>query len=361
MYNSLMGRDTLSVPSYRKLVTEISSLYEGARKALVEAYWKIGQRIVQVEQQGAIKAAYGPGLLQKLSEDLAKQCGPGFSLSNLKRMRQFYLFHPKSPPAGELSWSQYAELLPIGDTVKRERLIQKAVREELDSKGIRELVQHELVREEVAENLVRRTVYGGKSADGDSVLLTPCRGVLYTYRIIRPKLVGENDSELLIDLGFSCTKDLDDVTNKKFEVDDIVISSKGAQGNYILRETRSSVSKTGSQKGVEDLYTYTAEVERVVDGDTLKVVVDLGFGIKTRQYLRLRGLDCPEMDTQEGKKAADFVRMRIRVASEIILTSSRSDKYDRYLADVYFTDPKGQEIYLNSLLLESGLAVRMAS
>jgi endonuclease YncB( thermonuclease family) len=65
----------------------------------------------------------------------------------------------------------------------------------------------------------------------------------------------------------------------------------------------------------------------------------------SRQKLRLRGIDCPEMDspgrvlknspgstgakgrecTEEGKKAADFVRARIRVASEIILTSSKSD------------------------------------
>ena len=54
--------------SYKKLVSEIASLYEGARKALVEAYWTIGKRIVEVEQQGDIKVAYGTGLLQKLSD-----------------------------------------------------------------------------------------------------------------------------------------------------------------------------------------------------------------------------------------------------------------------------------------------------
>jgi endonuclease YncB( thermonuclease family) len=107
------------------------------------------------------------------------------------------------------------------------------------------------------------------------------------------------------------------------------------------------------------LFTYAAEVEKVVDGDTLRVIVDLGFGIKTRQYLRLRGLNCPEMDTEEGKKAAEFVRSRIRVTSEIILTSSRSDKYDRYLADIFFMNDKRQEVYLNNALLEQGLATKV--
>jgi len=91
----------------------------------------------------------------------------------------------------------------------------------------------------------------------------------------------------------------------------------------------------------------------------LRVIVDLGFGFKTRQYLRLRGLDCPEINTDEGKKAADFVRSRIKQADEIALTSSKSDKYDRYLADVFYNDKNGKEVYLNNLLLRHGLAVRV--
>ncbi len=53
------------------------------------------------------------------------------------------------------------------------------------------------------------------------------------------------------------------------------------------------------------------------------------------------------------------MKLRIKQADEIILTSSKSDKYDRYLADVYFTGKGGKEQYLNNVLLESGLAVRV--
>lgn len=364
--------------SYRRLITDITALYEGARKALVEAYWKIGQRIVEVEQKGEIKAAYGTGLLQKLSADLTQELGSGFSSESLRRMRLFYLHNPKSSPARKLTWAHHIELLSVHDEKKRLALERRTEEGELDRDALRALIHHELVREQVAQNLEKReTDGGGRMAISNLLhppstirmtdLLTPIRGTLFTYRIVQPKLVGAGESELLIDLGFSCTKDLDNITNKKFEAGDIVTSSKDAKGNYTLRlqatdnrpQPGSAVSLQ-SAVGSLSLYTYRAEVEKVVDGDTLRVIVDLGFGIKTRQYLRFRGIDCPEMDTPEGKKASDFVKARIRVASEIVLTSSRSDKYDRYLADVFYANKNGKEVYLNNAFLENGLAVRMS-
>ncbi|MFA7254863.1 MAG: DUF1016 N-terminal domain-containing protein [Candidatus Omnitrophota bacterium] len=351
-----MPNNKLIPASYKRLVSDIASLYEGARKALVEAYWKIGQHIVQVEQQGAIKAAYGAGLLLHLSEDLTKQCGPGFSDSNLRRMRQFYLSYPKRAAPHKLTWAQYAELLPIENAAKRELLIQKAIREDLDSKAIRALVRQEAVREQVAQNLNPTSEVGMVEPPE---LMTPIRGTLYTYRILQPRLVGAGNSELLIDLGFSSYQDLDNITSRKFKAGDIISSAKDAKGNYALKTPSPNPLPGGEDKGEEALFTYQAEVEKVVDGDTLRVVVDLGFGFKTRQYLRLRGLDCPEMTTPEGKKAAEFVRARIRTADQIVLTSSKSDKYDRYLADVFYADKTGTEQFLNNVLLENGYAVKL--
>jgi len=120
-----------------------------------------------------------------------------------------------------------------------------------------------------------------------------------------------------------------------------------------------------------------------VDGDTLYVDVDLGFKTGVLQYLRLRGIDAPEIDTPEGKKARDFVVRELAKVPYIILTSSRSDKYDRYLADVFYLPLKNSredkrnapasperasrgvwfgegedEKYLNQVLLDEGLAQR---
>ena len=58
---------------------------------MIEAYWKIGQRIVEEEQAGKSKAEYGTQLIKNLSKKLGNEFGKGFSVANLKNFRQFYL------------------------------------------------------------------------------------------------------------------------------------------------------------------------------------------------------------------------------------------------------------------------------
>ena len=113
---------------YKALVTQISEMFvQGQRQAivtvnrhLVETYWEVGRYIVDYEQQGSKKAAYGDNLLDRLSKDLTFLHGRGFSLSNIKRMRQFYILYPIGATAShQLSWSHYIELLKIEDEVER--------------------------------------------------------------------------------------------------------------------------------------------------------------------------------------------------------------------------------------------------
>jgi predicted nuclease of restriction endonuclease-like (RecB) superfamily len=100
---------------------------QGQKKAVVainkyhlDTYWQIGQYIVEFEQGGKAKAEYGKGLIENLSKDLSLLHGRGFSLSNLKRMRQFYLVYPISAkPSHQLSWSHYVELFKIDDELER--------------------------------------------------------------------------------------------------------------------------------------------------------------------------------------------------------------------------------------------------
>ena len=72
----------------------------------------------------------------------------------------------------------------------------------------------------------------------------------------------------------------------------------------------------------------------------------------------MRGIDCPEVGTKDGDAAKAFVQSLLKEASQIILRSSRSDKYDRYLADVFIPTDGTEDIYLNNLLLEHGHAQR---
>jgi hypothetical protein len=63
--------------------------------AMVHAYWFIGREIVEVSQQGAERAGYGDDLLKKLATRLTGRFGKGFTLTSLKRMRQFYRAFPE--------------------------------------------------------------------------------------------------------------------------------------------------------------------------------------------------------------------------------------------------------------------------
>ena len=60
---------------------------------MVEAYWNIGKSIIE-EQGGNEKAEYGTGLLKELSKQMTQDFGKGFTVANLKNMRQFYLTFP---------------------------------------------------------------------------------------------------------------------------------------------------------------------------------------------------------------------------------------------------------------------------
>ena len=66
-----------------------------AVNALMTAtYWEIGRRIVEFEQGGARRAEYGAELIERLSADLTRRFGRGFSRPNLQRFREFYLRFP---------------------------------------------------------------------------------------------------------------------------------------------------------------------------------------------------------------------------------------------------------------------------
>ncbi len=76
---------------YKRLIRDITALYDQARHALVASYWQIGKRIVKEEQQALGKAAYGTQLVTRLSQDLREKLGNGFSVRNLHAT--------KTPPA----------------------------------------------------------------------------------------------------------------------------------------------------------------------------------------------------------------------------------------------------------------------
>ena len=82
-----------------------ATVYTAANTAMVEAYWNVGREIVE-KQGGASRAKYGDGLVKSLAVRLTAEFGEGFTVPNLRNMRQFYLTFPKRYALrSELSWS----------------------------------------------------------------------------------------------------------------------------------------------------------------------------------------------------------------------------------------------------------------
>lgn len=87
---------------YAVVHADIVALLEAARRAaarsvnalMTATYWAVGRRIVEFEQGGQERAAYGEALIVRLSADLTARFGRGFSRQNLQQMRQFYLSWP---------------------------------------------------------------------------------------------------------------------------------------------------------------------------------------------------------------------------------------------------------------------------
>ena len=102
-------------------------IYRNIQSEMVQAYWQIGKMIVE-KQGGESRAKYGDGLIKELSIRMTEDFGKGFSLSNIKYMKQFYLMFPKSHAVrGQLSWTHYRLILSLDDEKARDFYINEAI------------------------------------------------------------------------------------------------------------------------------------------------------------------------------------------------------------------------------------------
>ena len=104
----------------KELVEESRSrVYKNINNETVNLHWNIGKMIIS-KQGGNKKAKYGDLLLEDISKRLTNTFGKGFSIQNLRRMRQFYMCFPIcSTISSELSISHYYELIRIKEENKR--------------------------------------------------------------------------------------------------------------------------------------------------------------------------------------------------------------------------------------------------
>ena len=117
------------VRDIKQIVTQArQKAYAAINSAMVEAYWQMGKRIVEQEQQGKGRADYGTQLLKSLSKELTAEFGKGFSVGSLYYYRQFYQTFPEifATPWRILTWSHYKRLMQVPNADARAWYLKEA-------------------------------------------------------------------------------------------------------------------------------------------------------------------------------------------------------------------------------------------
>jgi predicted nuclease of restriction endonuclease-like (RecB) superfamily len=124
--------------SLRQLIAESrQQVLRAVDVVQVQTYWHIGQHIVEFEQGGAQRAAYGQGLLVQLGQALSAEFGRGFDATNLRHMRGFYLAFPiRDAVRRELSWTHYRLLLRVDSPEARQWYVNEAATQNWSTRAL---------------------------------------------------------------------------------------------------------------------------------------------------------------------------------------------------------------------------------
>jgi micrococcal nuclease len=107
---------------------------------------------------------------------------------------------------------------------------------------------------------------------------------------------------------------------------------------------------------------YVRKVEGVVDGDTIDVLIDLGFDILFASRVRLAGIDTPESRTKDlnekalGLEAKEYLKKQLKDAKSVVIKTEKmdsSEKYGRILGWIYVDN---NTVSLNDQMIEDGYA-----
>ena len=121
----------------KKLIEQSRNrVYKTVNIEMINLYWNIGKIIFEKQDRNS-RAKYGDLLIEGISRKLTEQFGKGFSIQNLRRMRQFYLTYPiRSSIMSELSWTHYLELIKIKEKNKRDFYMNECINSSWDVKEL---------------------------------------------------------------------------------------------------------------------------------------------------------------------------------------------------------------------------------
>ncbi len=328
----------ISLKNYKKLLSEIQKIISKTEQNIVANVnrekvvmsWQIG-KLVDEHLLENDSEKFRKKLLGELEKDTA------ITTRALYQMRAFYKAYPALPKAeNDLSWSHYRSLSSIASEETRLRLENLTITDKLGTDKLQSKIS-KIKREAKTRREENTTKKITK--------LFVKRGQVFTYKIVT------SERSTFVDLGFN-----------------IFSKIKTSFASETLVESKKSGEKISLKKSVakpQQLHTYKAYLDKVVDGDTLHVTLDLGFGIEHKEILRLAKINAPEMSTDEGQKSSEALQKILKDVKFLIVKTNKTDVYGRYVADVFFNENKEETnpqkvadtgIYLNQLLLDRGSA-----
>ena len=301
---------SVNVATYDQLVSAIrdvrhqteARIETAVEQEKVREAWETGKLIDEHILLHKERQDYGDQVVIRLAKDL------GTSESELRYILQFARSYPIHPPADELSWSHYRELLSINDSKERVELTAKAAKQHWTRNQVREEVRK------------RTSLSSPNDLTGDPGLSEIKPGKTGVYRVI------EKNGKKYYDLGLSTFIELKGRAPKE------------------------------PNPPLAQLYTYHAQVINVYDGDTFHARIDLGFGVMTEQRVRLLRVDAPEIESSDGKEAkAALEKILARDKGRILIQTFEMDQHGRPLANVWVNHKSVDEE-----LFDQGLVTRMA-
>ena len=132
MSTEIIKNNEKSEETYKTIRNSIivaqNKVYTAVNTAMVQAYWEIGEQIYKACGDND-RSEYGKNLIKFLSDKLTSEFGKGFSETNLKNMRRFYIMFPiRQTLSAELSWSHYQKLMRIEDKTRRDFYTEECIK-----------------------------------------------------------------------------------------------------------------------------------------------------------------------------------------------------------------------------------------
>lgn len=105
------------------------------------------------------------------------------------------------------------------------------------------------------------------------------------------------------------------------------------------------------------MYKYNAVINKIIDGDTVNLTIDLGFRLSYTANCRLAGINAPEMSTEAGKSSKIALTLLLGLGNKYLIESTGLDKYGRPIVEIWKRSKDGIAS-MNQVMIEQGHAVK---